>query len=164
MAARFVLMYIPRHNHDEKKTQKVSTWPGSKLDKVHGVCSPKSQHTFIRIRFVCHRSGRSWNGLVVDFMVFTYWGWKTRYFVLVAQYFFIRSRQHRCAADNRRARRIISKVFALSIGDLEIGWLLTSCCHTADRTNRLFWSPTSPTKTQQAAPKTVLRHSKSSLT
>ena len=54
----------------------MSIQPGSKLDKVHKTCSSKSHYAFIRIRIVCNQSGWSWNGLDVDFMVFTYWGGK----------------------------------------------------------------------------------------
>ena len=75
LAALSLLLFATNSGRTQNRTnaQKVVSGRGSKRDKVVNTCASKSPHDFIRIWFVWWRSGRCWNGSIVEIVVFTYW-------------------------------------------------------------------------------------------
>ena len=128
---------------DRIESQKVSTRPGSNLDKVLNTCTSKSPHVFIRIWCVRHPSGWSWNGLAVDFWVSTFWSEKTVFFSLASQNLIKLLWKPRYDAENCRTLRWIYSSFDPKVEDLKTVWLLTSWCHHGGSHNRNFWLLTS---------------------
>ena len=128
---------------DRIKSQKVSTRPGSNLDKVLNTCSSKSPHVFIDIWCVRHPSCWSWNGLAVEFCASTFWSEKTAFFSLAWQNLTKFIWKLRYDAKNRRTLRLIYNSSDIKVKDLKTVWLLTSWCHHGGSHNRNFWLLTS---------------------